>query len=164
MNYRFALPTAAALAGLAGVALAAAVPAIPQAARRAAGLSMSSAAAPTRPETKSAGAEEKHADEGKIAMTAEQVVAAGIQVAPLGGGVLVSRVAVPGVLAANQDHLARVTARVGGTVAEVRRSLGDTVAKGDLLVMIESRDVAESKGEFLAAARQAELADSTLAR
>jgi len=168
MNHRFALPTVAGLAGLVGLAVAAAVPSIPQAARRAAGLPALSAAAPAKPEgradPKPAAAEEKQADEGRITMTAEQVAAAGIQVAAVDRGVLVSRVAVAGVLAANQDRLARVTARVGGTVAEVRKSLGDQVARGDVLVVIESREIAETKGEFLAALRQAALAESTLAR
>lgn len=169
MMTRFAVPV---LAVLAGLALAAAVPSIPLTARRLAGLPVVPAAEAARqaaaaPATDAhghgAGAHDE-AEEGKIAMTAEQVDAAGIQVAPVGSGVLVSRVAVPGVLAASQDRLARVTARVGGTVAEVRKGLGEQVARGDVLVVIESREIADAKGEFLAASRTAALAETTLAR
>ena len=158
------------LAILAGLALATAVPSIPQRARQLVGLSVSPAAGAAPPAASApagdghGAGEEEHGDEGKIAMTAEQVVAAGIEVAPVRAGVLVSRVAVPGVLAASQDRLARVTARVGGTVAEVRRGLGERVAKGDVLAVIESREIADAKGEFLAAARTAALAETTLAR
>lgn len=160
------------LAALGGLLLAAAVPTIPQTVRRYAGMPVSpaeaarpaAAAVPKADSHGHGGGEDAHGEEGKIAMTAEQVVAANIQVAPVGAGVLVSRVAVPGVLAASQDRLARVTARVGGTVAEVRKGLGDTVAKGDVLVVIESREIADAKGEFLAASRQAALQESNLAR
>lgn len=163
---------AAALA--AGLVLAAAVPSIPQTARRLAGLpgAPPATAAPSAAPAPAAnghghahgGGEAEHEEEGKIALTADQAAAAAIQVAPVSGGVLVNRVALPGVLAASSDHLARVTARVGGTVAEVRKRLGDTVAAGDVLAVIESREIADAKGEFLAASRTASLAGTTLAR
>lgn len=167
MMTRYAIPAFALMAGL---ALAAAVPSIPQTARHLVGMPVagpaeaSQAAAPKAEVRGDAGKEAAHAEEGKIAMTADLIAAASIEVAPVGAGVLVSRVAASGVLAASQDRLARVTARVGGTVAEVRRSLGERVAKGDVLVVIESREIAEAKGEFLAASRTMALAESTLAR
>ena len=167
MINRFALPTVALMAGL---VLAAAVPSIPQTVRRYAGMPVSpaeatsAAAAAPKAEGKAVEAEDAHGEEGKIAMTAEQVTAANIQVAAVASGHLVTRLAVPGVLAANQDRLARVTARVGGTVAEVRHGLGDRVARGDVLVVIESREIAEAKGEYLAATRTAALAENTLGR
>ena len=166
---RYAMP---ALAALAGFALAVAVPSIPQTVRRLAGLPAAPAAeaslTPTPP-PRAAGhghgtGDDRHAGEGKIAMTAEQVAAAGIQVAAVGAGTLISRVSVPGVLAANQDRMARVTARVGGTVAEVRKGLGDHVTKGEVLVIIESREIADAKGEFLATSRAAALVENTLVR
>lgn len=169
MMTRFAVPVAAALAGL---MVAIFIPAVPQTARRLAGLPVVLPAATTgvaapaaKPDAHAhGGPEDKHGEEGKIAMTADLIAAASIEVATVGPGVLVSRVAASGVLAASQDRLARVTARVGGTVAEVRRSLGERVAKGDVLVVIESREIAEAKGEFLAASRTASLAETTLAR
>lgn len=164
---RMALTCGAALAGL---AVAVAFPSVPQTARTLIGLPVASGAGASPPaparegDSHAHGAGESHGDEGKIAMTADQVAAAGIQVAPVRGGVLVGRVAVPGVLGASQDRLARVTARVSGTIAEVRKGLGDEVAAGDVLAVIESRDIADAKGEFLASSRQAVLAETTLAR
>lgn len=165
MIARYAIP---AFAMLAGLAIAAAVPSIPQTARRVAGLQPAGAIG-TRPEaaapkTDAHGAGEEHAEEGKIAMTTEQVTAAGIQTVAVSPGVLTSHVAVPGVLAANQDRLTRVTARVPGTVAEVRKKLGDAVVRGDVLAVIESREIADAKGEFLAATRTLALAETTLNR
>lgn len=165
MIARYAAPAFAVLAGL---TIATAVPSIPQTARRAIGLQTVAAGdakpATAAPQTDGHGSGEEHADEGKIAMTAEQVAAAGIQVTAIGAGVLTSHVAVPGVLAASQDRLARVTARVPGTVAEVRKKLGDAVVRGDVLAVIESREIADAKGEYLAATRTLALAETTLTR
>lgn len=166
MITRYAVP---ALAVLAGLVIAAAIPSIPQTARRVAGL-QPTAAGDARPDAApktdghAHGGGEEHAEEGGIAMTAEQVSAAGIQVVTVGKGVLTSHVAVPGVLAASQDRLARVTARVSGTVAEVRKTLGDAVVRGDVLAVIESRETSDAKGEHLAAIRTLALAETTLAR
>ena len=169
MMGRIAVPV---LALMVGLTLAAAIPSIPQTARRLAGLPaaqlsetrLASVASKAGSKTAIGEAKEDSAEQGKIAMTAEQVAASGIQVGLVNGGVLVSAVVVPGVLAANQDRLARVTARVGGTVAEVRKGLGERVIRGDVLAVIESRDIAEAKGEYLAATRTAALAETTLAR
>ena len=159
-------------AALGGLALAIAFPAIPETARGVLGMPSTPpgsarpalpSAAPRGDGHGDAGGEE-HAGEGHIAMTAEQVGAAGIRVAAAGPGMLVARAAVPGVLAASQDRQARVTARLGGIVAEVRRSLGEEVARGDVLAVLESREVADAKGEFLAATRSAALAETTLGR
>ncbi|MBU8541819.1 efflux RND transporter periplasmic adaptor subunit [Falsiroseomonas tokyonensis] len=159
---------------LTGLALAIIFPSIPQTARSLAGLPIlapagaSSPAAPAPPAGSGGHAhgagEADHGEEGKITMTAEQVTAADIQVAAVSSGVLVSRIAVPGVLTTSQDRLARVTARVSGTIAEVRKGLGEEVAPGDVLVVIESREIAEAKAEFLASSRSTALAETTLAR
>jgi cobalt-zinc-cadmium efflux system membrane fusion protein len=159
-------------AALGGLAVATVFPAIPDATRNLFGLPVPPAvgAAPAAPAAAPKGDGHGHAkgeeegEEGHIEMTAEQVEAAGIRVAAAGSGVLVSRAAVPGVLSASQDRQARVTARLGGIVAEVRKTLGEEVAKGEVLAVLESREVADAKGEFLAATRVAALAETTLAR
>ena len=135
---------AAALA--AGLALAAAVPSIPLTARRLAGLpgAPPATAAPSAAPAPAAdghgqaqgGGEAGHKEEGRITLTADQAAAAGIQVMPVSGGVLVNRVALPGVLAASSDRLARVTARVGGgDDDEVVRSLGGLPGNGRVLAL-----------------------------
>ncbi|PZR12925.1 MAG: efflux RND transporter periplasmic adaptor subunit [Azospirillum brasilense] len=159
-------------AAIGGLALSVAYPSIPETARSLLGMQSTAtgaarAAAPAAaPKGDGHGhAEgEEHGEEGRIKMTAEQVEAAGIRVAAVQGGVLVTRAAVPGVLAASQDRQARVTARLGGIVTEVRKTLGDEVARGDVLAVLESREVSDAKGEFLAATRTAALAETTLAR
>lgn len=160
-------------AAIGGLALAVAFPSIPDTARSLLGMQSTPAgaaraAAPAASAPRGDGhghAEgEENGEEGHIAMTAEQVEAAGIRVAAVGPGALVTRAAIPGVLAASQDRQARVSARLGGIVAEVRKTLGEEVARGDVLAVLESREVADAKGEFLAATRSAALTETTLAR
>ncbi|MBR0642133.1 efflux RND transporter periplasmic adaptor subunit [Plastoroseomonas hellenica] len=110
---------------------------------------------------------EAHAEgetEGAISLTEEQIQAAGIGIGPVGGGSIARRVAVPGTIAPNADRLARVAARVTGTVVELRRRLGDSVAASDVLAVVESREIAEAKADYLAMLRTEALARNTAER
>ena len=106
---------------------------------------------------------EAHA-EGELHMSAEQIEAAGIRLLEIGGGIIARQVTVPGTITASADRLARVPARVAGTVAELRRRLGDQVAAGDVLAVVESREIAEAKADYLAALRSEALARTTFER
>jgi cobalt-zinc-cadmium efflux system membrane fusion protein len=46
---------------------------------------------------------------------------------------------------------------VVGTVAEMRKRLGDSVERGDVVAVLDSREVADAKGEYLTASVRAEL-------
>jgi cobalt-zinc-cadmium efflux system membrane fusion protein len=111
------------------------------------------------------GGEEKgeHA-EGVIPLNAEQIAAAGIKVAAVGPGQLAREVSVPGKVVAAADRMAQIVPKVGGTVTEARKNLGDTVEKGEILALIESREMAEAVADHLAAKRAEELARTTFNR
>lgn len=121
-------------------------------------------------ESKAAGGEAGHAHEGEahaegeLHMSAEQIEAAGIRLAGIDSGIVARQVTVPGTITASADRLARVPARVAGTVAELRRRLGDQVAAGDVLAVVESREIAEAKADYLAALRSEALARTTSER
>ena len=54
--------------------------------------------------------------------------------------------------------------RVLATVAELRKRLGDSVEKGEIVAVIESREIAEAKSEYLAARVTNELRQTIYAR
>lgn len=110
------------------------------------------------------GGEEGEHAEGVIALSAEQVTAAGIKVAAVGPGKLAREVSVPGKIVAAADRMAQIVPKVGGTVTEAKKNLGDTVEKGEVLALIESREMAESVADYLAAKRAEELARTTFNR
>lgn len=90
-------------------------------------------------------------DRRRIALSEQQIRDAGITLAQAKGGTLRRHFLAPGSLVPDADHIARVSVRVLATVAELPRKLGDSVEKGDVVAVIESRDVAEAKSEYLAA-------------
>ncbi|KMO20273.1 efflux RND transporter periplasmic adaptor subunit [Methylobacterium platani] len=107
-----------------------------------------------------------HADgeEGHVAMTAEQVASQDIAVAPVEGGTLSRHILVPGTVTPDTDRIARVPARVVGTVAELRKRLGDAVRKDEVVAVLDSREVADAKSEYLTAVVRAELEKTNFER
>ena len=146
-----------ALLGL-GILAGASMPGLSTSIRGLAGLTSVSADAggATKPGAHGHGAG-AHAEGGK-----EE--AARISVTPAGPGTLGIHVIVPGVVQPDPDRVARVAGRVVGTVAELRKRLGDTVEKGEVVAIIDSREVAEAKSEYVAARTNLELQQTLFER
>jgi membrane fusion protein, heavy metal efflux system len=89
--------------------------------------------------------------EGAITLSPEQILATRIQIAKASGGSLTRLLTVPGTIQLAADRAGRVAAKVVGTVAEMHNRLGDIVQAGDVVAVIDSREVAEAKSEHLAA-------------
>jgi cobalt-zinc-cadmium efflux system membrane fusion protein len=96
--------------------------------------------------------EGKDSDDKKniVKLTDEQIVNAQIGLAPAEGGVLANRVLVPAAIIPDADRIARVAVKLSGTVAELRKKIGDEVHKDEVLAVLESREVADAKSEYLA--------------
>ncbi len=104
---------------------------------------------------------EGHGD--AIALTAEQIKAAGIDVASVRRG-FAGAIDAPAVIAADPQHASVVSSTVSGRVIEARRNLGETVARGDTLAVIESRDVAQFGADAAIARHQRALAEANFKR
>jgi cobalt-zinc-cadmium efflux system membrane fusion protein len=89
--------------------------------------------------------------EGEIKLSAEQIEKAKIELAPVDKGAVAHRISVTGTITPDYDRVARVAAKVVGTVAELRKRLGDRATKGEVLAILESREVADAKSDYLAA-------------
>ncbi|MCE9631809.1 MAG: efflux RND transporter periplasmic adaptor subunit [Planctomycetia bacterium] len=79
----------------------------------------------------------------------EAVERTGIQLVPVEARPMVSELVASGVVQYDQRHIAQLSARVPGSVWRVEKHLGDTVKKGDVLLVIESREVGKLKADFL---------------
>jgi cobalt-zinc-cadmium efflux system membrane fusion protein len=97
------------------------------------------------------GAGEEHHDDATVKLSERQVDAGKFAVSEAQGGTLSKRITVPGSIVPSGDHIARVAVRLLGTVAELRKRLGDAVQAGEVVAVIESREVADAKSEYLAA-------------
>jgi membrane fusion protein, heavy metal efflux system len=93
----------------------------------------------------------EHRDDAAVRLSDRQVEAGKFSVAEVSAGVLRKRIVVPGAIVPSGDHIARVAVRLLGTVAELRKRLGDSVQAGEVVAVIESREVADAKSEYLAA-------------
>lgn len=103
-------------------------------------------------------------DEPGIRLSEKQVAAGNFAVQEARGGLLSKRMVVPGAIVPSGDRIAKVSVRLLGTVAEVRKRLGDTVREGDVLAIIESREVADAKSQYLAARVAFDLQDTLFTR
>jgi cobalt-zinc-cadmium efflux system membrane fusion protein len=114
-----------------------------------AGLVLGTALPAVANDEKSAAREQHH--DAAIKLSERQVDAGKFTIDETRSGVLSKRIAVPGSIVPSGDHIARVAVRLLGTVAELRKRLGDVVQAGEVVAVIESREVADAKSEYLAA-------------
>src|SRR6266851_5089424 len=115
-----------------------------------AGLMLGAAFPVAAHDEKPAAGAEQHED-AAVKLSDRQVEAGKFSVAEVSASVLRKRIVVPGSIVPSGDHIARVAVRLLGTVAELRKRLGDSVEAGEVVAVIESREVADAKSEYLGA-------------
>src|SRR5205823_12167624 len=80
-----------------------------------------------------------------------RIEAQGIEVAAAEKGILGRVLTVPGTITFDPGRVARVPGRVVGTVTQMRKRLGDSVEPGEVVAVLDSREVADAKSEYLTA-------------
>ena len=103
-------------------------------------------------------------NEGLIAMTDAQIQAASITLDTSAPATLRSALQFPGEIKFNEDRTAHIVPRAAGVVESVSANLGQQVKKGQVLAVISSATVSETRAELQAAQRRRELAQTTYAR
>lgn len=86
----------------------------------------------------------------------------GIETESAAGGELEQTLNLPGQIVPNADRLAHIVPRVAGIVSRVEKYEGNSVQAGELLAILESRDLAEANAAYLASQQRKLLADATL--
>jgi cobalt-zinc-cadmium efflux system membrane fusion protein len=102
--------------------------------------------------------------EGKVQLSDEQLASSGIAIDTVGPRRMVTTFELPAQVRANDTRVAHVVPRLRGVVAEVHKQEGDQVQRGELMAVLSSRELADAKSAYLAAAHHAEFARVTLAR
>ncbi|VVM76798.1 efflux RND transporter periplasmic adaptor subunit [Pseudomonas fluorescens] len=111
-----------------------------------------------------AAADGEHGEEGHIELSAEQITAAGIQLAEAKPQNISRGLPFPGEVRFDEDRTAHVVPRVPGVVEAVAVNLGQTVKKGQLLAVIASQQISDQRSEQAAAQRRLALARTTYER
>lgn len=104
------------------------------------------------------GGGEAHSDE--VTLTPEAIQQNGIRVEPVRRMALGDELVVPGRVSYNLEQMAHIGTPVQGRVAEVKVKLGDSVAKGDVLLVIDSPALGEAQSDLLQKRTQVEVAAS----
>ncbi len=102
--------------------------------------------------------------EGKVRLGRDQVASAGIVIQTAGPRRMVTTVDLPAQVQADETRLAHVVPRLQGVVTNVFKQEGDRVSRGELMAVLNSRELAEAKGAYLAASRHVEFTRVTLNR
>lgn len=102
--------------------------------------------------------------DGEVRLSAAQIEASKISVAPVGPGGITRQITAPAAVKPDPDKIARVAAKVTGVVEELRKRLGDNVTRGETIAIIDSREVAEAKSEYLAASANFDLQSALFQR
>jgi cobalt-zinc-cadmium efflux system membrane fusion protein len=99
-----------------------------------------------------------------VAMDDERIKLAQIELQPATPGTIAKRLAVPATIVPDAGRVAHVSVKLSGTVAELRKNIGDDVVKDEVVAVLESREVADAKSEYLAARLSNELQQDLTAR
>jgi len=116
------------------------------------------------PGHKAHGEHDEHGEKGVVRLGDAELKEFDIEIGTAGPGNLKVHVSLPGEVVVNADRLAHIVPRVSGVVREVRKGLGDRVRKGDVMAVLESRDLADAKAAFLNATEKHALARANFAR
>jgi cobalt-zinc-cadmium efflux system membrane fusion protein len=107
--------------------------------------------------------EDRHAHEaGRIVLSEKAIRDSGIEVAETAGGEVEQSLTLPGEIVLNADKVAHIVPRVAGVVRRVDKNLGDEVQAGEVMAILESRELAEAKAACLAAQQRLMLAEANL--
>ncbi len=107
--------------------------------------------------------EETHGDE-VVRLSPQELNEFGITLETSREGSLDQYIELPGEIVLNSDRLAHVIPRVAGIVREARKTVGETVETGELMAVLESRELADAKAAFLSSIEREKLAQANFER
>ena len=118
----------------------------------------------TGDESDSGLADDHSNEEGIVELTASVLEEFNIEVSEAAPGILTIESTFPGEIRVNQDRFAHIVPRVSGVVHSVSKSVGDPVSAGDVLAILDSRELADIKSSYLASVERLQLRTATFSR
>jgi len=102
--------------------------------------------------------------EGKVQLGPDQVKSAGIVINTVGPRTMQTLLELPGEVKADDTRMARVVPRLSGVVTDVLKKAGDRVRRGEVMGVLSSRELADTKSRYLAASHHVEFTRVALER
>ena len=94
-----------------------------------------------------------------VKLSEEEMKRFGITVDKAKPGEIAQHIRVPGEIVINSDTLAHIVPRVPGIAQQVKKKLGDFVKKGEVMAVIESRELADVKAAYLTSIESFQLSE-----
>lgn len=91
--------------------------------------------------------DDDHAEE--IALSPESIQKSGIRISVVENKLLNEIIPAPGRVAFNTEKMAHVGTPVSGRIAEIRVRIGENVKQGDVLLIVQSKELGESQSNYL---------------
>lgn len=108
--------------------------------------------------------EGEHQNENIVALSDNQIENLGIQTKIAGPGELSLTISTRGKIILHPDKIAHILPKISGVAKEARKNIGDPIKEGEVLAILESREMADIKANYLAAKEKGMLALSMLER
>lgn len=105
-----------------------------------------------------------HHEDNIVKLTPAQIEKLGIQFKAAGPGALLFTLSTRGKIVLQPDRLAHIIPKVSGVAKEAEINIGTIVKAGDIMAVLESRDMADVKAAYLAALSKQRLAAAALER
>jgi membrane fusion protein, heavy metal efflux system len=102
--------------------------------------------------------------EARAELPDEAIANAGIYFATAGPAKLKRILRLAGEIGLNEERVVHIVPRLDGVVKKVFKDLGDTVTEGEIIAILESRELADAKINYLGAVKNANLAKIDLER
>ncbi|MFH0823632.1 MAG: efflux RND transporter periplasmic adaptor subunit [Pseudomonadota bacterium] len=96
--------------------------------------------------------------EGRLTVPADLAGKMGLESEAAGPGRIISTLTLPGEITFNADMVSHIVPRVPGVVLAASKNLGDEVKKGEVIAVIDSRELGDAKGRYLLAVEREKLA------
>ena len=116
------------------------------------------------PETDDHEGHEGHDDHGSVDLTPDQMETFDVRTATVSGGPVSVTIERPAEVVYDENTLAHVVPRVPGIARTINAAEGDRVTEGDVLAILESRELADAKATYLASLERLSLAKENFAR
>jgi cobalt-zinc-cadmium efflux system membrane fusion protein len=103
---------------------------------------------------------ENHQEEKAVRLTAAEMKEFGIEVRTAGPSKMAVQVTLPGEIVPNMDRMVHIVPRAPGVIRQVFKFIGDQVRAGELMAVLDSREVADAKAAYLASQSRLDLAQA----
>ena len=102
--------------------------------------------------------------EEKKEVTPSSMKTAGIEVVAAGPSIIKMTLEFPGEIEFNRNKVAHIVPRVAGVVSEIRKNLGDKARKNEIIAILESQGLAETKSQYIQSVHRLEFAQASFIR